>query len=249
MKTSILSIIILLFASQLFSQNQLRKDNNLPFRTNQALIQKDDSKSDEARDKNFRLALNGGFGYQVAKTPDGLSTFLKDYIKDLRLGYQFGGEAGYYFWPNSGIGLKSVFFYTSNKIENVLIQFEDNSQQIITLSDDIKISYVGPSYITRYYVGQKKNWVVMGISLGYLHYQNQKTDLEDYKLTGATLGTTIDLGFDLMVSENVAIGLELSVLTGTISKFDKEGEALKLEKGSYESLSRIDVSLGIRFIK
>ena len=72
-------------------------------------------------------------------------------------------------------------------------------------------------------------------------------------MTGSTLGISFDIGYDIGLSENLSLGFQLSVLSGTLFEYDwNDGsttETINLEEGEYESLNRIDFSVGLRFGK
>jgi len=93
----------------------------------------------------------------------------------------------------------------------------------------------------------------MNLSLGYMGYSNDKVIIDKYIMTGSTIGLSFDIGYDIGLSDNLSLGFQLSFLTGTLFEYDwKDGtttETINLEKGEYESLNRIDFSLGLRFSK
>ena len=93
----------------------------------------------------------------------------------------------------------------------------------------------------------------MNLSLGYMGYSNDKVIIDKYKMTGSTMGLSFDVGYDIGLSENLSLGFQISFLTGTLFEYDwndgTKTETIKLEKGEYESLNRIDFSVGLRFSK
>ena len=93
----------------------------------------------------------------------------------------------------------------------------------------------------------------MNLSLGYMGYSNDKVIIDKYKMTGSTMGLSFDVGYDIGLSENLSLGFQISFLTGTLFEYDwndgRKTETIKLEKGEYESLNRIDFSVGLRFSK
>lgn len=90
-------------------------------------------------------------------------------------------------------------------------------------------------------------------SLGYMGYSNNKVIIDKYKMTGSTMGLSYDIGYNIGLSENVSLGFLISFISGTLFEYDWDDgttkETIKLEKGEYESLSRIDFSVGLRFSK
>jgi hypothetical protein len=67
------------------------------------------------------------------------------------------------------------------------------------------------------------------------------------------VGLSFDIGYDFALSENLSLGFHISSLTGTLFEYvwndGGRTETIKLEKGEYESLNRIDFSVGLRFGK
>ena len=93
----------------------------------------------------------------------------------------------------------------------------------------------------------------MNLSLGYMGYSNDKVIIDKYKMTGSTMGLSFDIGYDIGLSEKLSLGFQLSFLSGTLFEYDwNDGsttETIDLEEGEYESLNRIDCSVGLRFGK
>ena len=63
--------------------------------------------------QHFRLAVNGGYSYQTAKVAENVPSDFKDYIKELKSGYHFGGDLTYYFTEPLGFGIKYYLFKSS----------------------------------------------------------------------------------------------------------------------------------------
>ncbi len=203
--------------------------------------------------QHFRIAINGGYSYQTAKVAESVPSDFKDYISELKSGYHFGGELTYYFTEPLGFGLKYYLFKSSNSLDNIYLEDTDGNRTYGKMSDDLTISFIGPSFSTRLLSHDKKNAFLMNLSLGYMGYSNDKVIIDKYKMTGSTMGLSFDIGYDIGLSENLSLGFQISYLTGTLFEYDwNDGiktETIKLEKGEYESLNRIDFSVGLRFSK
>lgn len=202
--------------------------------------------------KHFRIAINGGYSYQTARVAENVPSDFKDYISELKSGYHFGGELTYYFTEPLGFGFKYHLFKSSNSLDNIYIEDIDG----ITygkMSDDLTISFIGPTFATRILSHDKKNAFLLNLSLGYMGYSNDKVIIDKYKMTGSTMGLSFDIGYDIGLSENLSLGFQISYLTGTLIEYEwndgTKTETIKLERGQYESLNRIDFSVGLRFSK
>lgn len=203
--------------------------------------------------QHFRLAVNGGYSYQTAKVAENVPSDFKDYIKELKSGYHFGGDLTYYFTEPLGFGIKYYLFKSSNSLDNIYVEDINGNRTYGKMSDDLTISFIGPTFSTRLLSHDKKNAFLMNLSLGYMGYSNDKVIIDKYKMTGSTMGLSFDVGYDIGLSENLSLGFQISFLTGTLFEYDwndgTKTETIKLEKGEYESLNRIDFSVGLRFSK
>jgi len=203
--------------------------------------------------QHFKIAINGGYSYQTAKVAESVPSDFKDYINELKSGYHFGGDLTYYFTEPLGFGFKYYLFKSSNSIDNIYLEDTDGNRTYVKMSDDLTISFIGPTFSTRLLSHDKKNAFLMNLSLGYMGYSNYKVIIDKYKMTGRTMGLSFDIGYDIGLSENLSLGFQISFLSGTLFEYDwNDGsttETIDLEEGEYESLNRIDFSVGLRFSK
>ena len=204
--------------------------------------------------QRFRIAVNGGYSYQTAKVAETVPSDLKNYVKELKSGYHFGGDITYYFSEMYGMGGKCFIFKSSNSIDNIYLEeINTGNRTYGKMSDDLTISFIGPMFSTRILNQDKKNAFIMNLSLGYMGYSNNKVIIDKYKMTGSTMGMALDFGYDIGLSENLSLGFQLSFISGTLFKYKwndgKTTETIKLEKGEYEGLNRFDFSVGLRFNK
>ncbi|MEO6819540.1 MAG: hypothetical protein ABI266_08680 [Ginsengibacter sp.] len=203
--------------------------------------------------QHFRIAFNGGYSYQTAKVADGVPSDFRDYVKGLKSGYHFGSDITYYFTEQLGLGIKYNVFKTSNKLDSIYLAGDIINNTFSKLSDDLTITFIGPAFSTRIINQNKRNAFLMDLSLGYMGYSNNKVLDENYKMTGSTMGMALDFGYDIGLSKNLSLGFQVSFITGTLFKYNwNDGttmQTIKLEKGEYESLNRIDFSVGLRFSK
>lgn len=203
--------------------------------------------------QHFRIAVNSGYSYQTAKVAESVPIDFKDYIKKLKSGHHFGGDLTYYYTEPLGFGIKYYIFKSSNNLDNIYVEDSNGYRRYGKMSDDITISYIGPSYSTRLINHDKSKAFLMNLSLGYMGYSNDKVIIDNYKMTGSTMGLSFDIGYDIGLSKNLSLGFQLSFLTGTLFEYDwndgTKTETINLEKGEYESLNRIDFSVGLRFSK
>ena len=201
--------------------------------------------------QHYRISVNGGYSYQTAKVSGSVPSDFKDYIKELKSGYHLGGDLTYYFNEPLGFGIKYYLFKSSNSLDNIYLEDINGNRRYGKMSDDLTISFIGPTFSTRLLNHDKSNVLLMNMSLGYMGYSNNAVVIDKYKITGSTMGLAFDFGYDIGLSENLALGIQLSLLTGTLFEYDwndgTKTQKIKLERGAYESLNRIDLSVGLRF--
>ena len=121
------------------------------------------------------------------------------------------------------------------------------------MSEEIAVSFIGPSFSTRLMSHNKRNAFLMNMSFGYIGYTNDVVVIDDYTLTGNTLGFAFDVGYDIGIAENLMLGFKFSVISGTLFEYDVHDggntTTIELEKGEYEGLGRIDFSVGLRYTR
>ncbi|WP_187263540.1 porin family protein [Pontibacter beigongshangensis] len=207
----------------------------------------------ETPSPKVRLGINGGWSTRIAKVTDNVSPDYKQYIKDLKQGYHLGADATYYFSEQMGFGLKYSTYKASNEAE-IYGQSSGGGRMRGKMSDAISINFIGPTFNTRSLDITRKNTIHFGAGLGYMGYRNNNTIAnENLKITGGTLGLSWDVGYDMALTDNMALGLQLSLLAGTLSKIQVQKgfstTTVTLDKDNREGLARIDVSVGLRFMK
>lgn len=204
--------------------------------------------------KGARFSINTGYSYRTASVIDLEQAELEDYIKQLKSGFHIGADFVYFFNDSYGLGCKYAFFKSSNSMDDVYIDLNDgNGLQYGSISDDIYMSFFGPTFSSRLKLLNTHS-LITNISLGYLSY-NDDSQAIDYKfmIKGSTFGSAFDLGYEIPISENASLGLMLSYFLGTLTQYEisdgTQSEIITLEKGQYESLNRLDISVTLTFGK
>lgn len=216
-------------------------------------VEEKDIKNFKGDYKRLRIALNAGFGYQIAKIADNIPEDFRAYTKELKSGFQFGADASFFISEFVGFGIKYRGFNSKNELANVSIEQSDGSRRFGKLSDNINVSFIGPQISTRYLNHNAKNALIVNLSLGYLGYSNNSLVVDSFKTSGSTLGLVYDIGYEIGISKHLSIGVQASILSGRLSKIEIEDETstqtISLEKDQRENLSRLDFSIGLIFHK
>lgn len=203
----------------------------------------------------FRLSLSGGVSYRLGKIPTDLPGEFKDYLKELKWGTHFTADASWFTSETLGFGLKYSRYVASNSLADVNVDVDgDGRIDHGKMSDDITISFVGPTVSTIHYSANKKNAFFGNLGLGYLTYRDQG-EMAGFKanLEGSTFGTAGDLGYRIGMSKNLSLAVTLSYTLGVLSKvkqtMDGSTYTVKLKGDDKENLGRMDLSLGLVFHK
>ena len=201
----------------------------------------------------FRFSVNGGIGYNTGRLADNLSGDFEDYANELRWGKQFSSDAAYFFSESFGLGVKYTYFNSSNEMNDISMDFDrDGLIDFGDLSDDISVNFIGPVFFTRFLSMDKSKGLFSNIGLGYLGYKDSGEVFGlNAELTGSTIGMVGDLGYQFAVSEDLSLGITLSYTLGALTKVDQTiGDySVSVDLEESESLSRIDLSVGIIFHK
>ena len=199
----------------------------------------------------FVLSSSIGYGYRLAKLGPGFNRFQEDYFSGLKSGYNYDLSLYYRFKSTSsyGFGVKYNVFNASNSANNVSVtNLQTGFVKNGSISDDITFTFIGVSYIFDFRNPNSKHEFFSEFAFGLLDYNNNsKVVNENYKITGATFGSFIGLGYNYRASKNFSIGPQVNFINGNLSGFDSVGpdgikKTIKLPKGTFESLVRIDVT-------
>lgn len=201
---------------------------------------------------HFSVGINGGFSYMTAKISDQVPDDYADYIKDLKSGYHISAEASFFLSKIYGLGIYYSNFRTSNSTS---ITLEDDNGNLIhgELADRISVNYIGPIFTTRFLNKGNDGGFLLSLSLGYTGYKNNATYIENFDLTGNTVGFRFGMNYDIQIAESLLFSIGFSYTGGSLSKLNIKApglsQTIELEKGQYESVSHIDLSIGFKFVK
>jgi len=199
----------------------------------------------------LRVGMNFGGAYRTVKLSDEMQILEKDYIDGLMLGYSFNGDLYYFITEQRGIGIKAGIFRAANSIDQITVRMDDGTLIDGKMSDDITITYIGPSYSLRLVHGKNDNYFLLNFGVGYVDYKNNAILIDDFSIISGTLGINWDVGYDWKINKYMALGLQLSYFYGELTDYyvkkDGNTQHIEYEDGMYESLQRLDFSVGLRF--
>ncbi|MFB6341592.1 hypothetical protein ACE1ET_07710 [Saccharicrinis sp. FJH62] len=198
----------------------------------------------------LRISISGGYSYQTAKIADNVPTDFLPYMKKLKSGSNIGGDITYFISESVGFGFRLSQFKTSNSAD-IYVTGPDGSRTYGEMSDNIRINYWGPTLTSRTYNRLQNNAFYSTLSLGYISYLDDYIMIDNYSIKGHTIGYLLEIGYDIDLSNKVALGFQLSFYAGNLFNINiSDGNTItevQFEAGEYESVSRIDFTVGIRF--
>ena len=234
--------------STLLPMNQVKFHQYNYFKTS---VVPADKVIDTQKYNHFRIAVNGGWSYRLAKIAGNNEPEIQQYQKELKSGYNFGADLTYFISETFGVGFKYSNFKSTNSMDDIYLTFPNGYTEYGKMSDNISINFIGPFFSTRFMNANKKNAFLLNFGIGYMGYNNEAVLISNYSFKGSTLGISWDAGYDIGLTENLSLGVQFSFLQGTLMEYELSNgvitETIKLDNDNYESLSRIDLSLGLRY--
>ncbi len=196
----------------------------------------------------WRFAVQGGYSYQIGKLDPNVPADFRDYTNKLRSGFHVGADVARYFNDVLGAGLKVSMLKQSGRLDNVWVD-DGNGRRDGRMSDDITMLFIAPTFANRYVSANRRNAFIMNVSLGYLNYMNNAVLVDSYTMKGGTVGAAFDIGYDIGIGKDFQLGFQLSYTAGALSSYRINGQKVELDEDSRQGLNRIDVSVGLRFLK
>lgn len=206
-----------------------------------------------SKSSNFLISANVGPSFRVASSPDGLNSAQKKYYKDLKSGLSYDVSAYYLKEGRTGFGLKYNVYKSSGTLNNQQINLDNGMIATGAFSDDITISFIGPSFILTEDENARVGEANLEIAIGYMSYQNKAAAIGvPFKITGSNLGMIGGMGYHFRITPHFLVGPQVSFAGGVLKKLkykypDGSTETVKLEDEDIENLWRIDLAIGAKF--
>jgi hypothetical protein len=188
----------------------------------------------------WSFGLNGGYGYRLFRSGRRLNASNQNYIKNLKSGIAFGGEVSYFKWKRVGFGLKYE-------------RYQSKAGDDKDLSEDVTVQHFSGSLIHRTFLENNKSTVLASFLLGYQPYQNKTVaGAEQFTFTGKTMGWGFSVGIEHRLTNKFALNLTGSAMMGAVYRLKRETEinteVLRLSKDNSVDLSRVSLTVGVRFL-
>jgi hypothetical protein len=180
--------------------------------------------------------------------------------KQFKLGWHLNGDIHYMDTENVGLGVKYSFFASSAQNDFFVEVYSEEIPTYVCVGMKVNqyIHYAGPSVIFRQWLGnQQKCQLTEMLSVGYVGYRDEfridaTFNFDNALIKGNTWGVNCGMSFDYFLKSWLSVGANAGFMYARLTELQisdkKSTQTGKLDSKYYQSLARIDCSLGIRFI-
>ena len=192
----------------------------------------------------FWLRFEGGYSRRLGKIPEELSNTLDPYMEQVRNGFCMGGSLTYFPGNNFGLGVK----YNLHRSRASLLM-----PNAIQIKDDIFIHFIAPALTLRFISPESYNAAYLTAAFGVIRYRNSASIPDKIIIKAKTVGFSLDFGYDIGISDDVAVTLGCGIATGYYESFELTGSAKKFAgNGSFktnhgDNLLRLNLTVGLAF--
>lgn len=212
----------------------------------------------------WRLGLSGGLNYltgssskaEMALVQRGISKQdAKSYYSSLKLGQSGGADLHYMISKTYGAGLIYKFYSTNGMVESFFDPQDGVNLIFGKMDEKIYVNYAGLSFYSEQFLKANPRLKLSSYySAGMAFYRNEAIVVNTpFLLTGKAFATNLDIGMEYFVFPKISAGINLSYFLSSLKKLTlNNGNSTttqELDKENYENISRIDLSVGIRFYR
>ncbi|MDR2472203.1 MAG: hypothetical protein LBD53_01385 [Tannerella sp.] len=199
----------------------------------------------------------------------------ENYYDKLKKGFHFSADAHYMIVDFVGAGVKYSLFSSSSDIDMTAKASSSYSilpppsylYYCIGYDERMYVNFVAPSFVFRQRIGKTAR-ISEKIAVGYAGYRSEvraKADLlptqkySNMLAEGGNIALNPEVMFEVFPTKWLSVGLSAGYFNFTVKKMKLKAQSpgstsldiieteIKLEKDKYETLSRIDLSLGLNF--
>ncbi|MGB3465414.1 MAG: hypothetical protein WBA74_09090 [Cyclobacteriaceae bacterium] len=199
----------------------------------------------------MRLSFSGGPSWATDGPPDSFNDFQKSYVRKVNSGWSYKLAADYFLKNRIGVGLQLERFLSVEQINDVVFTDPDTDiSETGELSDDVGITYLGPSVVYHFDTKQNNYTAFFSLGAGYVWYNNDFIRIEPRKATGNTIGLHVSASMDFILLDHLMMGVEVSASYANLNSYeiiDENGQKEVITDNN--DISRINLSVGIRIVK
>lgn len=209
-----------------------------------------DNLADTPSGPRIRIAAQGGWFYRFGKVDESLNQDARNFYNKMKKGREYGADATFYLNSGYGIGVKYSKGSASNSIYGT-VTYSDGTSESGTISDNIDLTFIGLyGSASTARLGSKHIFFV-NYGIGYLGYYERSLMLDEAIMKGTVIATYAGLGYDYLINDHLALGAEISLITGTLRTVNQtnngQTQTYVLDSDEAVNVSRISADIGIRF--
>ena len=194
--------------------------------------------------------LSGGWSQRLAELKNrNYDEETLAYGRALQSGWNFGMDIQFPVSHRNGFGLKYSAFYSQHADDFVTYSPPGGTPTTANLKSTVWIHYFAPTFNGTIPNGNSTRAVMLGFGLGFLQYTEKAEVNPPIKASGNHFGFSLDLGYDFGLQNVSAPFIRFSFFIGNIlsAKIVQGSNTVSGRLRIPENLSRIDVSVGMRF--
>lgn len=203
-----------------------------------------------AQAPNFRVAVQGGYGYRLGKVQETGQAIVDQHNQKLKWGFVYGADATWYFSDAFGIGLKFNDMRSKSEDAVTITPADGSASRSGMYRDVVDMRFMGAMASSRLVSGEGRLIWMMNYGLGYLSYVDNGRVIDPMSIKGGTLGACLDAGVDFRLMNNLYLGASISAIGGTLTTYqvtqDGRTETIKGDKDEYETLHHLTATVGLR---
>lgn len=202
--------------------------------------------SQEQKLPSVKFGISAGPSYQLLKINPDLQPVVSEYAKDLNSGFHFVGDFFYFPHDKFGLGFKTSLFSSKGELNDY---YKDNLGDFIKRTDKTNIWFVGVLVSRRLINEDFKSSLFFNGGVGALSYVSSISGGQ-YSETFSKISPSIsaELAYDFKLSNHFQLGFSCSLLIGYFEYVQIENFEVMSEITEKHSISRIDFSVGLRFV-
>lgn len=195
----------------------------------------------------------GGYSRLKAELAPGIDPAFYDYYDDLKTGLHVSAGITYYFEGKFGVGIQYSRYFSSATFDRYIsVQDSAGNTRIGMLSESVTVQFAGPSYSYMIRTSSDKFRLAFHLAVGYMHYNNDATIVDDYVFSGNTLGVMSRVDGDIIISPGLSLGIGISSVNGVISNMYVDNgeivEKIEFDEGvAGEGIGRYDLLVGVKW--
>lgn len=193
-----------------------------------------------SQQKSWQTSLSSGYSYQLGRIENNISPELEKHLHHLKHGFNVTLDFHRLGSAYGGAGMKASYFRSRNFSESGFLREITN------------ILYAGISGIA--FLSQNEiphQGFFIDASIGLLYARQHLHGVPEIYAEGNSVGGQIGIGVDLKIKEDMSLFIKASLFAGSVRTilihFENHSALLHREWKDRYSLSRIDLSGGIRF--